>query len=265
MSKSGRPGLGDVRRALRVVGECRDLGHDPAAWWPHAFEGVGKLLGARGATGGGVTWVRPDGVVRYAHPVVTGFSAAEVAVFARFVRERDPAGDPALGPLGRIPGQFVTRTRRQLVGDPAWYGSVSFNEYRKPAGADHCLYSLFGRPAADRYSLIGLHRPVGDRPFGGRERRLLHLFHAELGRLIGPVLVSPDDPLSPTRLPPRVRQVLSCLLDGDSEKQVAVRLGLSGPTVHQYVTALYRHYAVASRAELLARVLRRARPGGQST
>lgn len=107
---------------------------------------------------------------------------------------------------------------------------------------------------------MGLHRDKADREFSARELGLVRLFHEELGRLIGPVLLSPDDPLSPTKLPPRVRQVLTCLLDGDGEKQVAARLGLSGPTVHQYVTALYRHYGVASRAELMARFVRRPPP-----
>jgi len=46
-------------------------------------------------------------------------------------------------------------------------------------------------------------------------------------------------------------------LEGDSEKQVAARLGLSRQTVHQYVTMLYRHFGVFSRAQLLAHILRR--------
>jgi hypothetical protein len=37
---------------------------------------------------------------------------------------------------------------------------------------------------------------------------------------------------------------------------------LSRETVHQYVKSLYCHYGVASRAELLARVLRRTNPSG---
>ncbi len=61
--------------------------------------------------------------------------------------------------------------------------------------------------------------------------------------------MSAGDPSSPTRLPPRVQETLACLLEEDGEKQAAARLGLSPATVH-------RHYRVASRAELLARVLR---------
>ena len=46
-------------------------------------------------------------------------------------------------------------------------------------------------------------------------------------------------------------------MEGDSEKQVAMRMGLSRTTVHQYVTMLYRQFGAHSRAELLVRVLRR--------
>jgi hypothetical protein len=43
---------------------------------------------------------------------------------------------------------------------------------------------------------------------------------------------------------------------------VAARLGISITTVHSYVTALYRHFRVAGRAELLAWFVRRAYPNG---
>jgi DNA-binding NarL/FixJ family response regulator len=55
------------------------------------------------------------------------------------------------------------------------------------------------------------------------------------------------------RLSPRLQQTLARLLAGDSEKQVARHLALSKNTVHVYVKALYRHYNVNSRAELLAK------------
>lgn len=51
-------------------------------------------------------------------------------------------------------------------------------------------------------------------------------------------------------------QTLERLLAGDSEKQAAARLGVTRNTVHVYVTALYRHFNVSSRGELLARFVR---------
>jgi DNA-binding CsgD family transcriptional regulator len=54
-------------------------------------------------------------------------------------------------------------------------------------------------------------------------------------------------------LAPRVRQTLQRMLAGDSEKEIGVCLGVSKHTVHVYVKALYRHFEVSSRGELLAR------------
>ena len=53
-------------------------------------------------------------------------------------------------------------------------------------------------------------------------------------------------------LPRRHGQTLEGLLEGDSEKQIAAKLGVARNTVHVYVTALYRHFDVSSRGELLA-------------
>lgn len=55
----------------------------------------------------------------------------------------------------------------------------------------------------------------------------------------------------------RQQQTLQHLLNGDSEKQVAKKLLLSQHTVHGYVKALYRRYGVSSRAELLAKHLKK--------
>jgi len=62
----------------------------------------------------------------------------------------------------------------------------------------------------------------------------------------------------PSHLSPRQQQVLEGLKEGLSEKQLAVRLGISRHTVHVYVKALYRRYHVSSRSELLSYFLVRA-------
>jgi DNA-binding NarL/FixJ family response regulator len=92
-----------------------------------------------------------------------------------------------------------------------------------------------------------------------RKRRLL----ADLCRLIGDELEAANGrngstgvklhPLEARGLSRRMEQTLRSLLVGDSEKQVAAKLGLSQNTVHVYVKALYKKYGVSSRAELLAK------------
>jgi DNA-binding CsgD family transcriptional regulator len=102
---------------------------------------------------------------------------------------------------------------------------------------------------------IALFRPPNERPYSSRHRRLLHLFHSELAPYLGADLAPPgNDPIS--SLSPRLRDVLACLLKGDSEQQVASRLGLTRDTTHQYVKAIYRRLGVNTRGELMARFVR---------
>jgi DNA-binding CsgD family transcriptional regulator len=71
-------------------------------------------------------------------------------------------------------------------------------------------------------------------------------------RPIAPIFPPPDDGQS---LSPRVQQTLTRMLVGDSEKQIAIQLGVSRHTVHCYVKSLYRRFKVSSRGELLARFI----------
>ena len=52
------------------------------------------------------------------------------------------------------------------------------------------------------------------------------------------------------------QRVFDELLSGLPEKAIARRLRLSTHTVHNHIRAIFRHYEVHSRAELLARHLR---------
>jgi DNA-binding CsgD family transcriptional regulator len=102
---------------------------------------------------------------------------------------------------------------------------------------------------------IALFRPPGERRFTARDRRLLHLFHRELAPHLMTDLAAPGyDPVS--SLSPRLREVLACLLEGDTEQQVAMRLGLTRNTAHQYVKTVYRRLNVNTRAELMAQFVR---------
>ena len=133
-------------------------------------------------------------------------------------------------------------------------------EIRRPLGIDHHLYTArFDLPRHCWVTGIGLHRTRGERPFSRRERDVIHLLHSHLDWMYA------QDPLlrsvaAEPALPRRQRQTLEYLLQGMSEKQVARKLGISRHTVHVYVDALYKHYGVHSRPELLMRCL--GRPAG---
>lgn len=92
-----------------------------------------------------------------------------------------------------------------------------------------------GDPAEKKRRLLAdLVRMLGERIHGQPPR--LTLLEAELNRL-----------------PPRLQQTMQSLLNGDSEKQAAAKMGVSQHTVHVYVKTLYRRYKVSSRGELLSK------------
>jgi DNA-binding CsgD family transcriptional regulator len=55
-------------------------------------------------------------------------------------------------------------------------------------------------------------------------------------------------------LSPRECGIVRAVFDGDSEKRIAERTGLSPHTVHTYLWRIYRKLQVQSREELLVRV-----------
>jgi DNA-binding CsgD family transcriptional regulator len=97
-----------------------------------------------------------------------------------------------------------------------------------------------------------VNRALGDKPFGDREYRLMRLLNVELAQLLGMRLARLGEP-TVTDLPPRQREVLVCLMNGDTERQAARKLGISPHTVHDHVKLLHGRFGVASRGELLAR------------
>lgn len=256
MGKSDLLRVADVREAYRLIGECRDLGTEPTLWYPRMLEGVGQLIGGCAVTGGEGRWQPADASLRVLSRYGAGMDEQARERYAAFMREQGPLADPCFRLLMNEPGRIITHTRRQLVPDTVWYRTVTYNEYRRPANADHTVMSLYRVSRTGTFCLIAPTRGIRERDFSPREARLLEFFATELGPLVGRALVAAAEP-SPETLSARLRQTLACLLEGDSEKQVAARLSLSLPTTHQYVTALYRHFGVQSRAQLLAYVIKR--------
>jgi DNA-binding CsgD family transcriptional regulator len=272
MSKSNRIRLRELRQAYRLLHECRDLGHDPRTWHEHMLVGLLRLVGGAMAASGVIhaptTAKEPPTLVhmaevgderwpRHCSDFARNGVLTHCISYQRFSQQL--AGKlvrRGSAPRGEL---LLTRSNGQLMSRTEWERSLEFNDVHKPFGLDDALTTCHLVSPSVIYGLT-LHRSLDDRPFGSHERRLLHLFHQELARYVGTALCWEPDP-GFSHLPPRLRQTLSCLLEGDSEKQVAAHLGLSRHTVHEYVTALYRAFGVNSRPELLVLCLRRRPPG----
>jgi DNA-binding CsgD family transcriptional regulator len=257
MSKSAVLRVQDVRSAYRLLGECRDLGNDPALWQMRMFDGLSRLFGGVAATGGeGRLTATADGILPLTY-FDAGFDAADHRNYLAYMHAGGPAVDPFVRALVLPARRTVTRTRARMVSDRVYFRSHVFDRYLRPGNVGHRLASVSPSPVDGAISLLHLHRPLsGERDFSAREQALLELFHTELSPLVGRALVSAAEP-TPDDLSPRLRQTLACLVEGDSEQQLAARLGVSHATGHQYVTALYRRFGVNSRGQLLAHVVRR--------
>lgn len=261
---SSHVSLRDTRQILTLVGEVRELGCDVSLWHPHLLDGVCRLTGAQVGIGANMrNFVRgkePEGLGVYR----TGWPDAQTEKrWSDYVNSVDVQSTPEYAKLVGFPGRIVTRTRTQIYEDSLWYRSKTFNEFHRACGLDHYVFSIVRLGGLDGgkdlFNSLWIHRPLGARAFGRREWWIVRTVHASVAAMVGEALAAPGEP-GVGALSPRQRDVLDALLEGDSEKQAAARLGISPTTVHEHVAALYRHFGVASRGELMARFVGRARP-----
>ncbi|QEG33642.1 helix-turn-helix domain-containing protein [Bythopirellula goksoeyrii] len=255
MARSERLRLSEIRDISRLIGECRELGPNPIAWRRHYLEGLTKIIGAQVAVGGTWRMTSSDGPPELHDNLELGFASEEQHAIWRTFMNDGMVSANSFRQFASRPGRLITCTRKEVATDREWYRSPEYQNYMRLAGVDASLASFYRPQPWNIASAVTIHRPIGEAQFGHRERKLLEFAQSEIGRLIGVSLAGPDEP-SEFQLPPRVQQTLHCLLEGDGERQVASRLGISPETVHQYVKVIYRHYSVSSRAELLAHWLR---------
>ena len=221
-------------------------------------EGLIGLIGAEAATGGEEDGDDLEGRQCPSRSLAPDSDAAARSRYRAYAQASNHADEPLMKALSNMPGSLVVRSRGELVPNDKWYRCAFFNDYLRPSHLNHSAYSICDVSEEHAVSVVALYRGLRDSDFSDRERQLLRFFHGGLGRMVSSSLSSVFDP-DPLQLPRREKETLACLLEGDSEKQVALRLGVSPLTVHQYVKSLYRRFRVRSRAELLAYFLRRQR------
>src|SRR5690349_20664271 len=112
MGKSGRVRFAELRKAYRVIHECRDLGHDPTAWPRHAMEQLTRLVGAQvgvviefrlGAP------AEPPGV-RLLHDQGWLTSGHRACWYERDILQREVVRRPTFQEFAALSGTLLTRT-----------------------------------------------------------------------------------------------------------------------------------------------------------
>jgi DNA-binding CsgD family transcriptional regulator len=248
----------DYRAMFRLFGECRDLGADPVAWRLHLLTQLCARLGARVGAGGEATGISRGQFVPISTVDVGWENDNQRLAMFEWMELQARSGVPTgFFPLPRPVDVYLIVSRDDVLSDRQWYNSVQFSDYLRRSELDHVLVSFHRIEGGDdHYCGLTLMRSLNEPRFAARDKAFLAAVHGEIAPLVGRQLAAAHEP-SAMHLSPRLRQVLDCLLQGDGEKQVAARLGLSPQTINQYVKAVYRHFRVASRGELLARWLRR--------
>lgn len=261
----GTLAVSEVRWLMATVVEGMAAASDPTVRVTRVMEAV---LDRIGSIGGFMTLFEldPGAGVRMLRGIDLGKweprqRAARDAYFATPDHEEDPFLEAyARGGTLTEPRAAI---RHELVSDAVWYGCEHVRVFRERAGMDSAIYVTVPAFEGEKGAMAGAgvfrgwsvcaNRPWKAPAFTVAEKELL--LTAFVG--ITPQLKGTWDPPVTTaeqkraELPLRLRKCLACLMAGDSEKQVAAKLGLSQHTVHTYVKKLHAHFGVSSRSELL--------------
>jgi DNA-binding CsgD family transcriptional regulator len=261
MSKSARICSADLRKLFKLIGECRDLGDDPGQWRRHWYAKVATLIGADLCLGGELTGLaegRPQAIGMAEWGWENGFNRAGWLRSLDLMRT-DPNYTLLFSAYGqRFRSQKgIALSVTDLLDDKTWLRSTEYQEVYRVMGVNHHLWCAQVIPGTKEETNGEFFcRAEGRRDFNAREKGVLGEAHALLGPLVSGALARYTEP-APSDLSPRVREVLRCLLEGDGDKQIAARLRISPYTVNVHTKAIFRHFSVRSRAELLARWIRR--------
>lgn len=258
--------LDDAAQVIRLVREVCDRWDDPQAWREHLLRGACGLLNGNV----GMMLTEHEGKMhhfgRLSVTSVVGLAPSlkllvQPAVSQMQHRDYRDVSENYLPGMTQIYDDlvrqgWVTVPRSRMADEETYHAAPYYLTFRRPLDCDDYVVSIRMVDLPRRPEGISIDRPHGAEPFGPREVALLKLLHDEVAPLVG-VRLATEEHLCRDGLSQRLRQTLSLLLEGLSEKQAAHRLGLSIKTVHQYVGMLYQHFQVSSRGELLAYFIRR--------
>lgn len=252
----------DVHKCHQLVSVCRDLGADVDAWRHTLLSSLRELVNAQVIINSELEnfgsqceqstkslgihragWISDDAQKRW----------------QEYAQSVPVEHKPEYPYLSKFSGKTMVLSRDQIWGRDTWYRSHAFNEVHRECGIDDYIISICPTNIPNRCTTLWLHKGVGTKDFTQREQSIISLIHMTINNEIGTYLAAADEPAL-SSLTTRRLQVLTHLIAGDSEKQIAFKLEVGKSAIHDHVLAIYRHFKVSSRGELLAKFIGRARP-----
>ena len=252
----------DVHECHQIAGRCRDLGADLDAWRNQLLNELRTIVDAQVIISSEIEHfgASHEQETRYLGTHRDGWISNDAEKRWREYAQTIPVErTPEYPYLSKFSGETLVLSRDQIWGRETWYRSHTFNEIHRECGIDDYIISVCPTTIPDRCTTLWLHKGVGSRDFSPREHAIVSLLHMIINREIGPYLAAADEPQLST-LTKRRLEVLERLLMGDSEKQIAYHFDVGRATIHDHVLAIYRHFKVSSRGELLSMFIGRARP-----
>ncbi|MDX2017986.1 MAG: helix-turn-helix transcriptional regulator [Planctomycetota bacterium] len=182
----------------------------------------------------------------------------EQRVFETHLRDLDRYPDIAhrecVRRVAESPRNTHAYRRQDVVSDAEWYAHPYVTDCRRPGGVDGVLYAttpLLDEPGL--YLSFGLHRAWGEAQFSEEDVLHVRTLLESLDWLIEGRRHERRGEAVLVELSPRLRQTLACLIEGQTEKEAAINLGISPHTIHQYAKRIYKMLGASSRGELVAR------------
>lgn len=240
----------EVRKIVRLLGTVAGLHGALSAKRRKLMAGLAVIVEADAWS-----WIISRASMENNNPAVGSFQYGGLTEeqFVRSVRvmqdrQNPPVEYKELNRL-RLTRKRFTRTWDQLVPAEEWYAPRN-RRILQMMGFEHVLYCVRVLDDDGLFSGIALNRKFGRPNFTPLQRRIAHIVTGEIEWL------HHDDTLAGvTRevrpLPPRLRTVLTLLVNGHSVKEIAGRLDRSYHTVNTYTRDIHRYFNVRSRAQLL--------------
>lgn len=149
-------------------------------------------------------------------------------------------------------GEARAILRSDLMNDDEWREQWVYEKFYVPNGIGDRIVALF--PVDEQSeSCVVFDRSAKSDPYSRRERDILKLAVAGVGQLHRELMLLRGGVGNASRLlTPRERDVLKCVLTGDTEKEIADQMGMGRSTLHHHVISIYRKYNVRNRAGLQA-------------
>jgi DNA-binding CsgD family transcriptional regulator len=240
----------DVLSMVRLLGDVAKLNGPTAMKRRALMNGLAELIDADAWS-----WIVSRAAKQNDNPAVAmfmydGLSEEQFARYAQVMQDRTntPVEYKALNRL-RLTHKRFTRSWDQLVTAEEWYGPKN-RKILDALGFEHVLYSVKVLDDDGLFSGIALKRRLGRSNFTPRQRRIAHVITGEIDWLhYDEKIASVTHKVRP--LAPRLRTVLTLLIDGNSIPQIADKLSRSPHTINDYTKELYQRFAVKSRAGLL--------------